>query len=56
VLYTAVSTATWTVEGAELPDEGRRRFTLSAAVLLGDLALMLLPPVVGALVLLGLVR
>jgi hypothetical protein len=56
VLYTAATAARWTAEGLERPDEGRRHFALSVAVLVADLALMLLPPAVGVLVLVGLVR
>lgn len=57
MLYTADSTARWTVvAGAETPDEGERRFMPRFAVLVANLALMLLPPAVGVLVLMGLLR
>ena len=52
MLYTAATAARWTVEGAETPSEGRR-FNLSVAVLIADLVLMLLPPALGLLVLVG---
>jgi hypothetical protein len=56
VLYTAATAARWTAEGPERPDEGQRRFALSVAVLVVDLALMLLLPAVGVLILVGRVR
>ena len=56
MLYTAATAARWTAEGSERPDEGRRRFALSVVVLIVDIALMPLPPAVGVVVLVGLVR
>ena len=60
MLYTAGSAARWTVEGVERPDEGRRPHALSlglsGAVLAANLILMLLPPAIGILLLVGLAR